>query len=135
MLSSRSPHTHCLATAQEDCGFGLRFIDEPQIDQAQNHVTLDDVFLYFSQEEWELLYEPQKLLYCQVTLENLVLVFSLGLPISKSFVFTQLKPGREPRWPVLLDLALANGPSRQLHNGSNIFQKTCKTCPSFIPLA
>uniref|UniRef100_A0A8C9P1S1 KRAB domain-containing protein n=1 Tax=Spermophilus dauricus TaxID=99837 RepID=A0A8C9P1S1_SPEDA len=73
---------------------------------AQNHVTLDDVFLYFSQEEWELLYEPQKLLYCQVTLENLVLVFSLGLHISKSFVFTQLKPGREPRWPVLLDLAL-----------------------------
>nr|XP_027783105.2 zinc finger protein 772-like [Marmota flaviventris] len=107
MLSSRSLHTHCLATAQEDCGFGLRFIDEPQIDQAQNHVTLDDVFLYFSQEEWKLLDEPQKLLYFQVTLENLVLVFSLGLPISKSFVFTQLKPGREPRWPVLLDLALA----------------------------
>ncbi|XP_015343483.1 zinc finger protein 772-like [Marmota marmota marmota] len=107
MLSSRSLHTHCLATAQEDCGFGLRFIDEPQIDQAQNHVTLDDVFLYFSQEEWELLDEPQKLLYFQVTLENLVLVISLGLPISKSFVFTQLKPGREPRWPVLLDLALA----------------------------
>uniref|UniRef100_A0A8D2CVZ1 KRAB domain-containing protein n=1 Tax=Sciurus vulgaris TaxID=55149 RepID=A0A8D2CVZ1_SCIVU len=103
MLSSSPPRADCLATDQEYNGFGLRSLDEPQINQSQNLVTLDDVFLYFSQEEWELLDEPQRLLYCQVTLDILVMVFSLGLPISKSFVFTQLQPGREPRWSSLLD--------------------------------
>ncbi|MBZ3883028.1 Zinc finger protein 772 [Sciurus carolinensis] len=107
MLPSRPARADCLATDQEYNGFGLRSLDEPHIDQSQNLVTLDDVFLYFCQEEWELLDEPQRLLYCQVTLDILVMVFSLGLPISKSFVFTQLQPGREPRWSSLLDIFLA----------------------------
>nr|KAF6408547.1 hypothetical protein HJG59_019943 [Molossus molossus] len=44
----------------------------------QGCVTFDDIALYFSWEEWELLDEAQKRLYHDVMLENLALTSSLG---------------------------------------------------------
>ncbi|KAB0347509.1 hypothetical protein FD754_012366, partial [Muntiacus muntjak] len=41
-------------------------------------VTFEDVFVYFSREEWELLEEPQRLLYRSVMLENFAHVAALG---------------------------------------------------------
>ncbi|XP_055001317.1 zinc finger protein 805 isoform X2 [Sorex araneus] len=46
---------------------------------APAHVTFEDVFVYFSLEEWELLKEAQRLLYRDVMLENFALVASLAL--------------------------------------------------------
>ena len=45
-------------------------------------MTLEDVVVYFSWEEWGLLDEAQRRLYYDVMLENLALISSLGKPLT-----------------------------------------------------
>ena len=46
-------------------------------------MTFENVFVYFSREEWELLEEPQRLLYRSVMLENFAHVAASGKSPSK----------------------------------------------------
>ncbi|KAI5210178.1 hypothetical protein MUG91_G280n18 [Manis pentadactyla] len=59
---------------------------------AQGCVTFEDVFVYFSRAEWELLEEAQRSLYHDVMLENFALVSSLGLEVSRPHAVTQMEP-------------------------------------------
>jgi KRAB domain-containing zinc finger protein len=77
------------------------------MNQAQNSVTFEDLFLRFSPGEWKLLDDAQKRLYRGVILDNFALVSSLGLPITRPSIDPQMEPQREPRRDFWLDMATA----------------------------
>ncbi|CAM4525745.1 zinc finger protein 688-like [Caretta caretta] len=58
-------------------------------------VTFDDVAIYFSEEEWEILAEWQRELYKEVMKENLETVLSLGFQIPRPGIVSLMERGGE----------------------------------------
>ncbi|XP_039074946.1 zinc finger protein interacting with ribonucleoprotein K-like isoform X4 [Hyaena hyaena] len=65
-------------------------------DLVQSCVTFEDVAMYFSQEEWGLLDEAQRLLYHDVMLETFALTTSLGLSRVVWTVMTEREEAPSP---------------------------------------
>ncbi|XP_053762168.1 zinc finger protein 671 isoform X8 [Panthera pardus] len=74
---------------------------------AQGCVISEDVFVYFSWEEWMLLDDSQRLLYQDVMLENFALLASLGIAPSTSRLVAQPKQREDPWVPDRVDVTPA----------------------------
>ncbi|XP_068091419.1 uncharacterized protein [Hyperolius riggenbachi] len=106
----RPPQCHsCPALLQEEVMSSVGLEERPSspeneedpeqsVQRVENEVTFDDLAVYFSKEEWEMLGARQKDLYWEVMLENYRALASLGFRLDKPDLISRIENGEaEPR--------------------------------------
>ncbi|XP_044860099.1 zinc finger protein 69-like [Mauremys mutica] len=78
---------------------------------AQVQLTVEDVTISFSREEWEVLAEWQKELYREVMKENCASLISLGYHFGSPAILSQIDPEEEPGLSDQLDLKGKESPA------------------------
>ncbi|XP_073070725.1 zinc finger protein 75D-like isoform X1 [Manis javanica] len=79
-------------------------VPELILPESQSLLTFEEVAMYFSQEEWELLEPTQKALYNDVMQENYETVISLAVPAHQILAFPELRNTKD--WTVVPELVL-----------------------------
>nr|XP_004670700.2 putative zinc finger protein 730 [Jaculus jaculus]XP_044995781.1 putative zinc finger protein 730 [Jaculus jaculus] len=68
---------------------------EAHEDQTCGSLTFEDLLLRFSPEEWGIMNEDQKRLYCEVMMSTFADVLSLGIPLSRASLLSGMEPQGE----------------------------------------